>query len=69
MEEFLEQVGTFAGNESMARGALVCGGAALAALGGAWSLLRKKKVDRVRVNVDAPLGQVVEVKVGERREP
>ncbi len=68
VQAILEEVGAWAANGDLARGALIIGGATLAALGTAWRVMRRRP-DRTNVKIDAPSGENVSVKVGKEDGP
>ncbi len=68
IQSVLEEVGEWASNGNLARGALIVGGAVLATLGTAWRVMRRKP-DRTDVRVNAPPGENVQVKVGKDDSP
>lgn len=61
----LKEIGDFFGNDSVARGAVVVGGTALAVLLSGVRWFKKKPQDRVQIHVDAPHGQRVKIELGE----
>lgn len=65
VQQFFRDVGEFTGDSTTARGIVTVGVAVLAV--GTWLFrwLRGGKPDRVRVNVDAPTGEAVCVRIGD----
>ncbi len=68
IQSVLEEVGAWAANGDLARGALIVGGGVLATLGTVWRVMRRRP-DRTNVRVDAPPGESVQVKVGKDDTP
>lgn len=64
----LQKAGDWLSEEGPTRAAALAGTVALGLLATGWRLLRRKPTERVQVTVDAPKGETVTVKIGERRD-
>ncbi len=64
----LQKAADWLSEESTSRAAALAGTAALGLLATGLRLLRRKPAERVQVTVDAPKGETVTVKIGERRD-